>query len=353
MRFVPADRRLSITALLIICLHEPALAHGRDDCTIGTTRRPPIVNLRIDNDLLGGQDQGYSNGVQLSVVTPNLKDYADDPCLPSVANWVNRWLGALQMEDADQRDMIATLSHGIFTPADPSRSELVESDRPYAALLLFGLGYNARKGDLLRTTQLQFGIIGPAAAGEQVQNGVHKLVGADKFRGWGNQLDNEPVFRLVYEQMHRFSANGGKRGWGMDTVVHYGGSLGNLATYANAGTELRIGVNLPDDFGSTPLRPAGENTAPPREPATQYQPGAHMFVALDTRIVWRDITLDGNTFRDSHSVDKRHVVSHVGYGVALMVHRWKFAVARYHVTSEFEGQPESPVFGSIAVSRAF
>ena len=39
-------------------------------------------------------------------------------------------------------------------------------------------------------------------------------------------------------------------------------SLGNFATYANAGGELRFGLRLPDDFGTAPLRPAGENTAP-------------------------------------------------------------------------------------------
>ncbi len=64
----------------------------------------------------------------------------------------------------------------------------------------------------------------------------------------------------------------------------------------------------------------------------------------------RDITLDGNTFRNSHSVDKRHVVAYGGYGVAVMYGRW--SAARYHSTREFNGQRQSPVFGSFTISRS-
>jgi hypothetical protein len=343
---------LAATAISF-CSTGTAQAHGREDCTSGRTRLPPIVNLRVDNDVIGGQDQGYSNGVQLTLVSPNLRDYTNDPCIPRLAQWVNSYLGALQPETFEQQNMIATFSQGIFTPTDFSRSDLIEDDRPYAAALLVGLGYNAREGDTLRTTQLQVGIVGPAALGKQAQDAVHQITGSEKFRGWDNQLENEPVFRIVHERMRRFSSSDGAHGWGWDTIAHYGGSFGNLATYLNTGAEFRFGVNLPDDFGSTPLRPAGENTAPTREPRSQYVPGAHLFVTFDTRWVFHDITLDGNTFRDSHSVDKRQAVANIGYGVALMRHRWKFALARYHGTREFDGQRETPVFGSFTISRAF
>ncbi|MNW20104.1 hypothetical protein D3C71_2203460 [compost metagenome] len=51
-------------------------------------------------------------------------------------------------------------------------------------------------------------------------------------------------------------------------------------------------------------------------------------------------------------MDKRHVVGQVGYGIAVMRGRWKFAVARYHSTREFDGQREAPVFGSFTISRS-
>ncbi|NEK92333.1 MAG: lipid A deacylase LpxR family protein, partial [Xanthomonas euvesicatoria] len=83
------------------------------------------------------------------------------------------------------------------------------------------------------------------------------------------------------------------------------------ATHLNAGGEVRFGWKLPDDFGSTPTRPAGENTAPSRLGRASGWSG-HLFLTTDARWVLRDITLDGNTFRNSHSVDKRPFVGDVG-----------------------------------------
>jgi hypothetical protein len=68
--------------------------------------------------------------------------------------------------------------------------------------------------------------------------------------------------------------------------------------------------------------------------------------------VIRDITLDGNTFRNSHSVDKRNWVAQGGYGLAVMYNRWKFALARYHSTREFDLQDQSPIYGSFTISRS-
>ena len=326
-----------------------ALAAEGDGCA-RRTDLPPTVNFRIDNDLFGKQDQGYSNGVQLTLVSPNLVDYTDDPCLPRLARWFNRRLNALTPQGFEQQNMVATFGQAIFTPTDYSRSDLILDDRPYAAALLVGLGYNARNGDHLRTTQLQVGIVGPSALGEQVQNEVHHILGDPPFEGWDNQLHDEPVIRLVHERMKRYSSDNGV--WGWDAITHYGGSLGNLATYANAGAELRFGRHLPDDFGSTPLRPAGENTAPTRSRSMGGPFGIHLFLTMDGRWVLRDITLDGNTFRDSHSVDKKALVGDVGLGLAMTKGRWKFALARYNRSREFEGQVEAPVFGSFTISRA-
>lgn len=324
-------------------------AEGAEQCE-RRTELPPTVNFRIDNDLFGGQDQGYTNGVQLGFVSPNLVDYTDDPCLPRLARWMNRYLGAIQPEGFEQQNMVFNINHAIYTPKDFTRRDVIEDDRPYVGALLFSFGYNARNGNSLRTTQLRLGIVGPSAKGEQVQNEVHKALDDEPFQGWDNQLRDEPVVMLQHERMHRFGGNSSGI-WGWDAITHYGGALGNYATFANGGVELRFGRHLPDDFGSTPLRPAGENTAP----RSQMQAGGvwrfHGFLTSDARWVLHDITLDGNTWKDSHSVDKRAVVGYVGYGLALMKGRWKFALARYHSTREFDTQSEPPVFGSFTISR--
>ncbi|HEY4555002.1 MAG TPA: lipid A deacylase LpxR family protein [Lysobacter sp.] len=320
-------------------------------------RFPPVVNLRFDNDLLGAkdQDQGYTNGVGLTLVSPNLVSYTDDPCLPRLARWLNRAFEALHPDEYAQQNMVVTVAQGLFTPVDRARTELIADDRPYAAVLLVSLGYNARDAARLRTTQLRLGMVGPSAQGEQVQDQWHELIGVEKFQGWDQQLRDEPVLQLVHERMRRWPAAGSVNagGWGWDAIAHWGGALGNLATYANAGAELRFGWRLPDDFGSSPLRPAGENTAPRAGVPAARRWAAHVFVTVDARGVLHDVTLDGNTFKASHHVRREPWVADAGYGAAVTRAGWKFAFARYFRTREFAGQRHDPVFGSFTVSREF
>lgn len=333
-----------------------AAAQERCEGGRGRLAAASTINVRIDNDLLGGagQDQGYSNGFLVSSVSPNLVDYQDDPCLPGSVKRLNRYLAWLQPSGYDEQNMTIGFGQVLFTPTDRRRTELIEDDRPYAAALLFSMGYNARSGDHLRTSQIRAGIVGPSALGKQVQNGAHRLFGQDPFEGWKNQLRDEPVFQVTHEHRQRWVRRVNSDGWGWDATGHLGGSLGNFATYGSTGAEWRFGYQLPNDFGTAPLRPAGENTSPISAAASRYDGLAgHLFIALDGRWVLHDITLDGNTFRNSHSVDKRPFVADVAFGVAVTKGAWKFALARYYRTREFEGQRDAPVYGTFTIGRRF
>ncbi|QNH18194.1 hypothetical protein HEP74_03366 [Xanthomonas sp. SS] len=347
--------RLPLAFAVVLAIASLPAAAATDRCAGSALEdTPPTVNVRVDNDLFGGagQDQGYTNGFGMTLVSPNLVDFTDDPCLPRLARAVNRYLERLHPGEFEQQNMVFSFGQAIYTPTDKTRRDLIRDDRPYAAVLAVNFGYNARNGDRLRTTQLLLGMVGPSAQGKQVQDAVHDALGDEKFLGWDNQLHDEPVFRLVHERMRRWpgDATVNADGWGWDAISHWGGALGTLQTHANAGGEVRFGWKLPDDFGSSPLRPAGENTAPPR-----YGMGrgwsAHLFLTSDASWVLRDITLDGNTFRDSHSVKKRPFVGEAGFGLAVMRGKWKFALARYWSTREFDLQKQTPVFGSFTISR--
>lgn len=322
--------------------------------TLSALARSSTLNLRIDNDMFGGrgQDQGYSNGFLLSWVSPNLLSYADNLCLPPTAQKINRRLKFLQPQLLDEQNMTLGLAQMMYTPTNRERQDLIANDRPYAGALLLSVGYNARQGDELRTTQLRVGVVGPLAKAGEVQGWWHDIIGVGRFHGWKNQLHNEPVLQLLHERNRRLLRQESRSGWGWDFIGHWGASVGNFATYANAGGELRLGRHLPDDFGTAPLRPAGENTAPLKKPRVAGWSG-HLFAAVDGRWVLHDITLDGNSFRSSHSVHKRAWVADVGYGLAVYHGQWRLAIARYHRTREFRGQQEVPVYGTVTLSRRF
>lgn len=348
-KFLPA-------AAFICCLSFSIQSNAQQLCDGRSLVDGSTFNIRIDNDLFGGahQDQGYTNGFLVSWVSPNLTSYLDDQCIPKPIRLVNKYLTWLQPETPEEFNMTMGIGQVMYTPENKTRTDLIKDDRPYAGALLASIGYEARHGSYLNSSQLRFGVVGPASVADSVQSEWHRFIGVSRFRGWENQLHNEPVFQLMHELRYRMPKHNHGDGWDWDAIAHVGGSLGNFATYANVGLEWRFGYKLPDDFGTAPLSPAGENSSP-LKPAPGNHKGlsGHLFVALDGRFVARDITLDGNTFSSSHSVTKRPFVADVGYGIAILYKDWKFAFARYHRTREFNGQRELPVYGSFTVSKRF
>ncbi len=149
------------------------------------------------------------------------------------------------------------------------------------------------------------------------------------------------MLQLLHERRTRVFRQENVSGWGWDLTRHWGGSFGNFATYANVGENCAMACACRTISGTAPLRPAGENTSPVRTTAGSNWNG-HLFVALDARWVLHDITLDGNTFKSSHSVDRRPFVADVGYGIAMTQGNWRIAIARYHRTREFRGTRRNP-----------
>ena len=339
-----------IYRLLAAALLLPTLANA--DCGDGN---PASLSLRTDNDVYGraDQDQGYTAGAAITWASPALASFTDDACLPGALRWINRGFGWLQPDGADGRNMVLTYTHALYTPTDGSRSDLIPGDRPYAGVMMFGLGWNGRDGDRLASTHLRLGMTGPSAQGEAAQDGVHRFFGRKRFNGWHHQLRDEVLVQLQHERLRRWRrhAYGDAMAW--DLTGHAGGAFGNVASFVNAGAEIRWGRHLPDDFGTDPLRPAGENTTPGGGSGPGDAWGWHFYAGVDTRWVLQDITLDGNTWKDSHSVDKRAIVGDLSLGVAITRGRWKLAGSHVRRSREFKGQDVRPVFGTITVSRTF
>lgn len=315
----------------------------------------------MENDLYFRTDRNYTSGVRLAWVSPDLDDYVADECLPGWVKPLNekvRDFFALHLSPARERNMVITLGQAMYTPGDRARTDLVREDRPYAGWLYLGLGYNERRRpsganfDRLDSLEVDLGVIGPLALAKQTQDLIHDLRGFERFQGWSHQLKNEPGVQIVAERKYKAISGAGAS----DAIAHYGVSLGNVAMYLNAGLEVRYGTGIPDDFGSSPFRPAGNNTAPgsfPRDGKQNIRRGIHAFASLDVRAVARDIFLDGNTFRDSHSVKKEPVVADVALGAAAFAGGWKLSFARVFRSKEFAGQPSRHTFGSFTLSYDF
>ena len=120
-----------------------------------------------------------------------------------------------------------------------------------------GFGLMANQGSTrYDKIQLEIGMVGPASLAEKLQTFWHSLLGIHVPEGWDNQLKNEPGAVLFYEQAHRFDSQDLFLDLEIDFVPHFGGSLGNVFTYASSGVTFRLGPDLNDDFGPPRIRPS-------------------------------------------------------------------------------------------------
>ncbi|WP_231949382.1 lipid A deacylase LpxR family protein [Herminiimonas arsenitoxidans] len=316
---------------------------------------PDVYNFYYENDLFAGTDNNYTSGAKFSWVSANLEDYIHDPCLPKWVRQLNRISEMVQPGVFDTRNMVVSFGQEIYTPTDKYRSDLIVNDRPYAGWLYLGLAYNARNDKDMEVTEIDIGMVGPASLAKQSQDFIHRIRGIDRFQGWSNQLNNELGIQFVKERKTKIFNYSRPNGPKIDAITHYGYSLGNVKTYLNTGMEVRIGTYLPNDFGTSPIRPASDSNAPlPMNVSHRLADGGiHAFVSVDARAVARNIFLDGNTFSDSHSVSKRYFVGDVAAGIAWQWVGGKITYAQYLRSKEFRGQVKPQSYGSITLSLEY
>jgi len=216
----------------------------------------------------------------------------------------------------------------MYTPEEIERSGLITDDRPYAGMIYLAVGFHSKNDRQMDTLEFDVGIVGRHSYAEEFQRASHRWVAATDPQGWEHQLHDEPIINVFFERKWRLLRAEYSRGLGFDFIPHIGGSLGNAFTGANAGGEIRFGWNLPNDFGTYIIRPGSDSNAPvdntdPRLYSLFRRAGVHLFFAVDGTAVAHNILLDGNTFRDSHSVDKKHFVARFGGGIGFIVNRFK------------------------------
>ena len=332
--------RALYTLLLTSLIALPAFSEEGEEAPKGAAA---VYSITMENDLFGGTDRNYSNGLRIERTAP---EEATLGILKSTA----RLLPGVSV-DNQVRQSIA-LSHAIFTPEDIEAEIPDPEDRPYAGWLNLSFTATSRDDDVEDTLQLNLGVVGPAAGGEYVQVNWHDFINAKETpRGWGSQLEDELGLELIVQRRQLMRRT--DLFWDLvgDSAVHYGGSLGNVSTYLNGGVSFRVGLgkdSLQSDYAPPRIRPALAGSS-------GYGPddgfGAYFFAGCDLRVVGRDIFLDGNTFRDSASVANRNaLVGDLQAGIALQYKNVQLGFTYVHRTEQFQGQNGPQRFGALSLS---
>lgn len=341
------------------------------------------LTARLENDLFADTDQNYTSGVAFTAVSHDIVGQLKPECLPApvrlqaeLITLLNPGFWTDAENPAHAQNVVVKFGQSMYTPQDPARTDLVVNDRPYAGLLYVGMAWNRRKhepqsdSEMLDTRELTLGVIGPLALAEEAQNLVHEVIGVDQFQGWGNQLGNEPALQMAMDRKFKDYRGTGAitPGFSSDTIRRLGLQLGNIETSATVGIEGRMGWNIPNDFGTYPIRPGAENRPPSASSGhgkpvdiallpTRPRAGVHVFGTLETKLVLHDFSLDGNLFQSSHSVTRRPWVAQAAVGVSAQSpvagHGVKLAVMRVWRSREFDEQGPSHAYGSVTLSIEF
>lgn len=301
----------------------------------------PIFNFTFENDIFAATDGHYTSGVQFSWLTGVQKD----------DSWLRDVATSMPVFDDDTKIRLQySFGQEIFTPRDISIAYPQTNDRPWAGWLYANLGFiGETDGKRLDQFQVGIGVVGPASLAGDTQKFVHSLIGAQKPEGWNNQIKNEPTLQFMYQRSWR-ALEARLGGVEMDATPHLGAALGNALIYGNGGGMLRLGQDMPDDYGPTRMD-SGLGGSGYFKPKSDW--GWYVFAGADGRAVGYNIFLDGNAFQNSASVDKKTLVGDWQAGLVVVVGNVRLAYTQVFETKQFYGQNYGDSYGSLSMSIRF
>ena len=307
---------------------------------------PEFFTLTIENDLFVGEDDGYTNGIGLTFGKGPFNEFNNE-VLP---NWLHRLTSDLYISTLEnkRRGVAHMFFQRMQTPADITTSELIVDDLPYVGLFAWQGTLYAWDDRITDQLSLYLGVVGPIALAEQSQSFVHKLTGGDDPKGWGNQIENEPVFKIEAQRvwnLYRSESKGNQ----YDILGLAGAGIGNLESAAKAGIAIRWGTNLRYSFPSFSLQVDRQINPLSLSPANDY----YLFFGLRAGVVFNNILIDGNTFKDSHSLPLEHFQDQISTGIVWSIGRNAFVFQVSSISSGTEITNAREEFGAVSFTRRF
>ena len=306
-----------------------------------TEHHTGMLSMVLENDMFYQSDSNYSSGLSVIWV----------PTENGVPGWAQTIADRVPWFDTT-----GEIRHGyafgqtMYTAKDITLENPPLDDRPYAGFLYASIGMAISTGQQLDQLSLTLGVVGPMSGAEHSQKIIHRIVGSEEPMGWGTQIHNEAGAILTYQRSWRALKTSNFIGNEVEITPHFGGALGNIYTYLNTGLTLRYGEHLPLDYGPPRIQPSiqGSGFFAAKQPFNWY-----LFAGIEVRAVGRNIFLDGNTFRDSRSVDREPWVGDFQWGAVLTFETFRLSYTHVSRSKEFEGGAESHQFGALSLTMLF
>ncbi len=315
---------------------------------------PPTINnerylsISVENDLFGGgTDRYYTSGVRATWFDAETQ-------VPKGVQALAKHIPTFTLDDSTGTSF--TLGHNMYTPEDITIRGQQNNDRPWAAFLYASVGLanitdNNNKPFHIDEIELTLGVVGPEALGEPIQEFVHEYISnSPEPQGWDNQLKFEPGIMISWQRRIPYALSYDYKYFNARVEPNFSITLGNIRSHAGMGATFILGSSKQQDTPQR-VRPAipGTGVFFSDDNEVDWQ----IFAGIDGRLVGRDIFLDGNTFSDSHSIDKKHLVGDLSTGVSLSYDDYRLSYTLNMRTKEFDGQEDESIFGSLTLTKRF
>jgi len=306
------------------------------------------ISLQLDNDFFAGLDQNYTNGLRLA--------WLASPIASANSSWLDKKISSIFAPSetiTQQRGL--SLTQLMFTPATNVEYN-IPKERPYAGYLAVGYANVFKSDKINNTIELQLGIIGPSALAHQAQDIWHKIIDSPLWRGWDNQLEDEPTIQFSFTQKHRWSfieRNFGK--FSSDGYYFWSADAGSVYLRASMGGVARFGYNLMPVSADCTISPTNYQDPPFTGMRQPLGPWSYFgFIGTTMRVIGRDAFLDGTLFRDCpSSVSAYPVVADFNAGFGLRYKQLDVLVGYTIRTKEYTSQDRHQTIGSFTVHYRF
>ena len=262
-----------------------------------------------DNDFFAATDENYTQGYSFELVSPYFK-----------TNPINYLF--YKPKEVEIRYGLA-VEHIGYTPNRYELPEIQFDDRPFAAAIMlksFLIAVDTLNNGRY-TTSFNFGLIGPAAFGEEMQVGIHKATGNKTPLGWRHQIKNDIVinYEIGYEkQLVRYR----------DLFSLQANTTAKVGTLFTTGS---VGINTTFGIINSPFK------------STKTVNGFKLYAYAQPlfTVVGYDATLQGGLFNNKspYTISSKEVerfTSQFNYGIVLKTRTLYFEYSRSSITKEFE-----------------
>lgn len=322
-------------------LNDPAESSDEDQ------RRYARVTALWENDSVGfnpwsPSDNWYTSGARIHVSFA-----AEEP-----GSDLDRFIRAIPLLGAPEPDRTSisfALTQEFYTPTDIERTDRVTNDRPYAGWSYFSTILQRASDHQLDSLEIKLGVTGDLSGARAAQEFVHAaLPEQEDPGGWGNQIDERLTLDFDAVRMWKTDRYDLGGGLSFEAIPEIGARLGTTRIDSHASVLVRVGRDLPGDFGPARLRGAWDAST-----MWYGRFGWYAWARAGVEAVAYDMFIDGNTPGTRMHPDREPLVGTLSAGLMGHIGNLHAGYAVFWESPRFDGQERHDTWGSWMLSWRF